>query len=69
MPAFWSVQTANAVRGTWTLTGPVQPSNPNWAPGNGFQGTWNVQTQFRLTLTVFNEAGDSSVTFLDVTVV
>jgi hypothetical protein len=51
------------------LTGPVQPSNPNWAPGDGFQGTWNVQTQFRLTLTVFNAAGDSSATFLDITVV
>jgi serine/threonine protein kinase len=69
VPAYWNVQSSNAVRGTWSLTGPFPPSNPNWLPGNGFQGTWNVQTQFRLTLTVFNAEGDSSSAFIDVTVV
>lgn len=70
VPAAWSVQhNAACVRGVWSLTGPVQPSNPNWNPGNGFQGTWNVQTVFTLSLTVFNEAGDSSVASITVTVV
>lgn len=59
--AAWTVEaSADAVRGTWALTGPVQPGDANWFPGNWFRGTWNIAATVTLTLTVYDEAGQSA---------
>jgi hypothetical protein len=60
-PAEFSVQSSNAVSGTWSETC-VGPSRPAWAPGDGYAGTWTVPGQCTLSLTVANAAGASATT-------
>ena len=64
--AVWNVNSPEGVAGVWTLNGPVQPEPNTWVPGNWFQGTWNVQGNFTLTLTATNADGEEatdSITF------
>ncbi|HAP76505.1 MAG TPA: hypothetical protein DCR14_10520 [Acidimicrobiaceae bacterium] len=58
----WRVESPDAVSGTWSLTGPVQPDADAlvWAPGNWFQGTWNVPAEVTLTLTVVDADGNTA---------
>ena len=65
--AIWEVKAQGAVKGVWSLTGPVQPA-PGfeiWEPGNWFSGTWNVPVEVELTLTV--EDADGNTTFDTIT--
>lgn len=66
-PAIWNVDAPDAVSGIWELNGPVQPIPNTWTPGSWFEGTWNIQGEITLKLTVVdadgNEATDS-ITFV-----
>lgn len=67
-PAIWNVDAPpEAVSGIWELNGPVQPIPNTWTPGSWFEGTWNIQGEITLKLTVVdadgNEASDS-ITFV-----
>ncbi len=66
--AAWFVDSPNAIDGTWSLTGEVQPDPPDWNPGNYFQGTWNVEGTFTLTLTVSDAEGNEAADSHDFTV-
>lgn len=66
-PAIWKVDAPEAVSGIWELNGPVQPIPNTWTPGSWFEGTWNVQGEITLTLTVVDSEGNEakdSVTFI-----
>lgn len=68
VPAAWSVDAPNAVDGTWSLTGEVQPDPPDWNPGNFFQGTWNIEGTFVLTLSVNDAEGNVESDSIEFTV-
>jgi len=65
--ARWDVDAPGAVRGTWSLTGPVAAVPSDWSPGNYFQGTWNAPNpSITLTLVVEDANGNKkskSITF------
>lgn len=60
--AIWNVTSQGAVKGVWSLTGPVQPGPgaDQWLPGNWFSGTWNVPAEVELTLTVEDADGNTA---------
>jgi len=60
--ALWEVKAQGAVKGVWSLTGPVQPAPGKelWKPGNWFSGTWNVPAEVELTLTVEDSSGNTA---------
>jgi hypothetical protein len=65
--AAFSVQSANAVSGTWSETC-LTPSRPAWEPGDGYIGTWTAPGQCTLSLTVRNAAGQTATTSKSFTV-
>ncbi|MEM9713183.1 MAG: protein kinase [Actinomycetota bacterium] len=64
---FWPVESSNAVSGTWSSNCGV--ANPGWSPGNGWGGSYATPADCTLSLTVFNEAGESFTTSKSFTVV